>query len=82
MSLPQIPEQKEVYIGIGRCACDFDSYLYEDLGFGFLERDIGTYKFWRKRTPKDVEEYIKHLIILRDSCDRVIKKLEWVKHEI
>jgi len=80
--LPQVPEQNEVYIGIDRCACDFDCYLYEDLGFCFLERDIGTWKFWRKRTPEDVKKYIEHLIILRDSCDRVIKKLEWVNHAI
>jgi len=81
MSLPQVPEQKDVYIGIGRCEHDFDCFLYEDFGFCFLERDIGTYKFWKKRTPADIEEYIKSLITMRDACDRVIKKLEWVKYE-
>ena len=63
--LPQVPEQKDVYIGLGRCEQDFDSYLYEDLGFGFLERDIGTYKFWKKRNPEDVEKYITHLKLLQ-----------------
>lgn len=81
MSLPQVPEQKDVYIGFGRCQQDFDGFLYEDLGFCFLEREIETYKFWKKRTPADVEEYIRQLILLRDACDRVIKKLEWVKYE-
>ena len=74
--LPQIPDQKGVYIGINNAECDFDMYLYELLGFGFLERDIGTEKFWRHRTYKDVELYIKHLILLRDSCDRAIRKLQ------
>lgn len=82
MSLPQVPEQKNVCIGLDRTAQDFDGYLYECLGFCFLERDIGTYKFWKKRTPEDVKKYITHLILLRDSCDRVIKKLEYVNHEI
>ncbi len=72
---PQVPEQKDVFIGTFQ-PCDFDSYLYEFLGFGFLERDIGTEEFWKKRTVKDVEEYIKHLRLLRDSCERVIGKLE------
>lgn len=80
--LPQVPEQKDIYIGINRCEQDFDCFLYEELGFGFLERDIGTWKFWRKRTPEDVNEYIKHLKILRDSCDRVIKKLENINESI
>jgi len=79
--LPQVPEQKGVYIGINHCECDFDMYLYEDLGFGFLERDIGTWKFWKKRTPENVKVYIEHLKVLRNSCDRVIKKLEWVINE-
>lgn len=78
-SLPQVPEQKDTFIGIGYAECDFDMYLYELLGFAFLERDIGTEKFWRKRTKHDVEEYIKQLKVLKDSCDRVINKLEWVK---
>jgi len=79
--LSQVPEQTGVYIGINRCDCDFDMYLYEELGFGFLERDIGTWKFWKKRTPEDIKIYIKHLEILRDSCNRVIKKLELVVNE-
>ena len=72
---PQVPEQKGIYLGTFH-PCDFDSYLYEFLGFGFLERDIGTEEFWRHRTPTDVEEYIKHLRLLRDACERVIGKLE------
>ena len=82
MSLPQVPEQKNVYIGVGRCQQDFDGFLYEDLGFCFLEREIGTYKFWKRRDPDIVREYIKHLTLLRDSCDRVIKKLEYANYEI
>lgn len=78
---PQVPEQRNVYIGINNAECDFDMYLYELLGFGFLERDIGSEKFWRyytssPRTPDDIETYIRNLILLRDSCDRVIKKLQ------
>jgi hypothetical protein len=80
--LPQVPEQKGVYIGINRCEQDFDNLLYEDLGYGFLERDIGTWKFWKKRTPEDVKIYIENLKILRDACDRVIKKLEYVNESI
>ena len=72
---PQVPEQKGIYLGTF-LPCNFDSYLYEFLGFGFLERDVGTEEFWRSRTPADVEEYIKHLRLLRDACERVIGKLE------
>ncbi len=75
--LPQVPEQKDVYIGIGYAECDFDMYLYELLGFNFLERDIGSDEFWKKRTADDIEIYLKNLILLRDSCDRVISKLEF-----
>ena len=75
---PQVPEQKGVYIGIFHGGQDFDMFLYEDLGFGFLERDIGTEEFWRHRTPADVEAYIQHLGLLRDACERVICKLEVV----
>lgn len=74
--LPQVPEQKDKFIGIGYAECDFDMYLYELLGFGFLERDIGSDEFWKKRTADNIEEYLKNLILLRDSCDRVIRKLE------
>jgi hypothetical protein len=77
--LSQVPEQKEVYIGINNAECDFDMYLYELMGFGFLERDIGTEKFWKHRTKRDVEIYIQNLNLLKDSCNRVINKLEWVK---
>jgi len=74
MLLPQVPEQKNVYIGIYH-GSDFDMYLYEYLGFTFLERDIGTEDFL-KRHKHCIGKYIKHLILLRDGCDRVIKKLE------
>jgi hypothetical protein len=47
-------------------------FLYEYLGFGFLERDIGTENFKREEC---IPKYIKHLT-LRDACDRVIEKLE------
>jgi len=70
--LPNVPEQKDVYIGIYH-GSDFDMFLYEYLGFGFLERDIGTENFKREEC---IPKYIKHLTLLRDACDRVIKKLE------
>jgi hypothetical protein len=74
---PQVPEQKGIYIGIGYAECDFDMYLYELLGFNFLERDIGSDEFWRKRTADDIEVYLKHLQLLEEACYRVSRKLEF-----
>jgi len=75
--LPQVPEQKDVSIGIGYAECDFDMYLYELLGFRFLERDIGSDEFWKKRTADDIELYLKHLQLLEEACYRVSRKLEF-----
>lgn len=77
-SLPQVPEQEGVYIGL-LFPQDFDAYLYEDFGFRFLERDIPTKDFRKKRTDAEIEECIRHLTLMRDACDRTIRKLKAVR---
>jgi hypothetical protein len=76
-SIPQVPEQEGVYIGL-IFPQDFDGYLYEDFGFRFLERDIPTEDFRKKRTNAEIKECIQHLTLMRDSCDRTIGKLKAV----
>lgn len=75
---PQPSEQEGVYIGVGPCAGDFDLYLYEDFGFHFLEGDIPTEDFRKKRTDEEIRECIHHLGLMRDACIRTIAKLEQV----
>jgi hypothetical protein len=76
--LPQVPEQEDPssYIGLFQ-PCDFDMYLYESLGFCFLERYIPTedFKKYVEEGRIDPSECINELKKLRDHCDRVIKKI-------
>ena len=74
--LPQVEEQKDVYIGLNPWSGDFDLYLYEDFGFRFYERDIPTQEFRKSRTDAEIQECILHLARMRDACIRTIAKLE------
>ena len=74
---PQPPEQRDVYIGLTFPQV-FDNYLYVDFGFNFLEGDIPTEDFRENRTDEEIEECVQQLVLMRDSCIRVIGKLERV----
>ena len=75
--LPQVPEQKGMYLGVASyCEGDFDNILYEDLGFGIPERNIGTEEFWKKHTSAIVKRDIRELRRMVWHCNRVIGKLE------
>ena len=72
---PRPTEQDGVYIGL-TYPQDFDNYLYVDFGFNFLEGDISTEDFLKNRTDEEIGECIQQLALMRDSCIRVIGKLE------
>jgi hypothetical protein len=80
MGREQVPEQRgeDTYIGPPGAGHDFDCFLYEDMGFSFLERDIGSENFWRHREDIHVSQVIKSLKIMREHCDRVSDKLELI----
>jgi len=68
-----------MYLGVSKyCESDFDNILYEDLGLGILERDIGTDELWatRKRTSAIIKRDIRELRRMIWHCERVIKKLD------
>lgn len=80
MSRKQVPEQQgeDTYIGPLGAGQDFDCFLYEYMGFSFLEKDIGSENFWKSREDVHVRQVIKSLKTMRDHCSRVIDKLDLI----
>jgi hypothetical protein len=78
VSRKQVQEQlgEQNLIGPHGMGTDFDMYLYEYMGHQFLERDIGSEKFWKSREDVHVHQIITSLRVLGSHCERVIGKLE------